>query len=803
MKVNQFAKKDFSDNPFFISPKTLVVIISYCIVVITTWNFHLNAQPLSFERYQNVHVVSDTAGMLLGAWHGGLNAPQFGQIDLDHNGQADLLVFDRAGNQILPYLYINNADECNGLLSEEHYCFAPEYKTLFPPLHDWVQLVNWDNIEPTDILTYGTAGINLYLGSYNLNSGQLQFQLASDVLRYEGLNGPLNIAANTADRPAFADVNADGDIDVLNFDFSGAFVEYFENQSQELTGTPADTIWFLRQTKCWGHFKEDANSSQILLNELCAELLPEQNADSASLFSPKPPPQAHLNKQKKQPILHAGSTLLAWDIDNDQDQELFVGDVSSRHLTLLYNGGNTTSAQITAAFMPFPAYDVPANLYRFLTPMRVDIDNDNLPDLLVTPNYIELQSKDQVWYYRNVGTADEAIFALQTKHFLEANMIDVGVNSYPALADYDGDGLLDLFVGNYGYLDTTTLQHQATLALFRNTGTASAPAFALVSTDFAQLSQYQLPGIYPAFADMDGDGDTDMISGDNDGFLHYFRNTAPNGAPMALEMAQAAFVQAGETGTAIPCLWPIMGTQNQYDIIVGEKAGKLSLWQNISTSPDSVKVQLANSFWGQVDVRTIGIPFGYSAPAIAHLDPSEPNRLHLVVNSESGHLFVYTDLEQPVFTSINDFTEGIREGGRGGIAMADLNTDSHPEMLVGNRRGGLGLFAQLPVESTAIPNPTPKNTSFTFRANWVNKALICLQLPTSASDWPILQWPLSIALIDIRGQILAQTNIENPNDLYGTKYDWHLPKNLPSTGLFFVQIIDRQGHSACTKLVAH
>ena len=39
------------------------------------------------------------------AWAGGLNAAQFNEIDLDLDGVKDLVVFDRSGNKLIPFLF--------------------------------------------------------------------------------------------------------------------------------------------------------------------------------------------------------------------------------------------------------------------------------------------------------------------------------------------------------------------------------------------------------------------------------------------------------------------------------------------------------------------------------------------------------------------------------------------------------------------------------------------------------------------------------------------------------------------------
>ena len=55
------------------------------------------------------------------------------------------------------------------------------------------------------------------------------------------------------------------------------------------------------------------------------------------------------------------------------------------------------------------------------------------------------------------------------------------------------------------------------------------PAFHLETDDFAEISKFKLLSVYPAFSDLDGDGDADMIIGNSDGKLIYFNNTTGPG----------------------------------------------------------------------------------------------------------------------------------------------------------------------------------------------------------------------------------------------------------------------------------
>lgn len=58
---------------------------------------------------------------LLNPWAGGLNAAQVNTMDLNADGQADLVIFDKTASKISTFVALNNA-----------YRYAPEYEILFP-----------------------------------------------------------------------------------------------------------------------------------------------------------------------------------------------------------------------------------------------------------------------------------------------------------------------------------------------------------------------------------------------------------------------------------------------------------------------------------------------------------------------------------------------------------------------------------------------------------------------------------------------------------------------------------------------
>ena len=84
--------------------------------------------------------------------------------------------------------------------------------------------------------------------------------------------------------------------------------------------------------------------------------------------------------------------------------------------------------------------------------------------------------------------------------------VDVGSYSTPTFADLDADGDLDATIG----------RDVGTIAYYKNTGTATNPAFTQQAGTFNPFNSVDL-GDYsnPSFADLDADGDLDAVIGEN------------------------------------------------------------------------------------------------------------------------------------------------------------------------------------------------------------------------------------------------------------------------------------------------
>lgn len=649
-------------------------------------------------------VIDDINGVQMKyPWAGGLNNPQFSDGDFNNDGTLDLFIFDRTGNKTLTFIN-------HGTPNTVDYEYAPEYEAGFPKLINWALLrdYNYDGIPDIFTFTNGPlslpgVGIQVYRGYYSLDN-KIQFVNADSLLRFPYGYSMLNLYVSSVDIPAIADVNGDGDLDVLTFQITGGYVMYFENQSKEL-GYDSDSLIYKKFDDCWGDFYETAFQRTDLLNETCPFL------------------EANGGQQKPGMERHAGSVETAWDNDGDGDLEFLKGDISFPNLCYLVNGGTTSDAHMVAEDTSYPAYDVPADLHIFPAPFLVDVNNDGLRDLLVAPNASGgSENFTCSWYYKNVGDAITATFSFQTDTFMTGDMIDAGEGGYPVFFDADSDGLLDMIVGNGGYFDNTNGNiYIGELAYYRNTGDAEHPMFQLVTKNYADVASLGVKNVYPAFGDLDGDGDADMLLGQDNGSLLYFKNTAASGAPANFVFFQPNYAGTDSLGSFSTPQLVDVNRDGLLDILMGEQAGILDYKQNTgtATSPDFSSVP--HQLFGGVDVRQPGYLEGFSIPFL--FDDNDGSGYQLLVGSKRGWIYKYTNIDSNLsgtFTLVDSFFNHISVGANSSVSGADVNGDGKVDLLVGNYRGGVtfydskitGINPQGPLPDDAIriyPNPATVN----------------------------------------------------------------------------------------------
>lgn len=635
----------------------------------------------------NLWKVSADSTLLKFPWTGGLDACQFAALDLNMDGVDDLVVFDRRGNRWLCFLN-------DGLSGQISYSWAPQYVRFFPQVSDWVVFADYDGDGKPDLFTYspGWAGIRVFK---NTSTTQPQFMLVVDpyLSSLQG-GGYVNIISTNADQLAIADLDDDGDLDLLTFWALGTFVEQHTNRSKEFYGH-ADSLIFEKTSFCWGRIAESDENSTIYLD--------------TCLFS-----------RKSNGFRHRGATMLVHDFTGNGLPDLLLGDVDFPGLNLLINEGTQTSALIVAQDTLFPSNDVPVRLFSMPAAFLIDVNNDGLKDLIVSPfdpNYNVTENYSSIWLYLNEGSATQPLFRLHTKRFLQDQTIDLGSGAFPVMFDLDGDGLKDIIAGNNGrYVrswfvgNTLHSSYESSIHFFRQQSTPEGITFTRTSRDLAGLSSLGRRGLVPAFADISGNGLPDMLVGSENGGLIYVAQKSPGD----WVMRSTNFGGIQTPPWSAPSLFDL-DEDGISDLMIGSVNGRIIYYKG-SKIGDSLGFQFVKNNLGGIDVTDYNVSYdGFSVPQ-GFIAPDGSPRL--VVGSESGKVWLFGNIRGNIngnFALLNDWQSildtlvtHIDVGFRSAAFVGQLGNDQKLHMLTGNFSGGLELWNETASVSPGIAEQRPE-----------------------------------------------------------------------------------------------
>lgn len=227
----------------------------------------------------------------------------------------------------------------------------------------------------------------------------------------------------------------------------------------------------------------------------------------------------------------------------------------------------------------------------------VDFDGDGVQDLIVGIDFWGDYGWDDAWdkegrwkngplhgyvyLLRNSGTEAQPAYGAPEKLLTtDGKPVDVFGMPTPNFGDFDGDGDLDLLCGEF--LDGFTY--------FENIGTRTEPRYVpgrrlMVA---GQPLKMDLCMIVPVACDFDGDGDLDLIVGDEDGRVAFIEHTGkvvdgmPQFLPPIYFRQLAEDVKFGALVTPHAVDWDNDGDE---DLIVGDSAGYIGFIENLGGNP--------------------------------------------------------------------------------------------------------------------------------------------------------------------------------------------------------------------------
>ncbi len=631
--------------------------------------------------------------LLRSAQLGGLNTPQVSVADLSGDGTPELYVFDRTGDVHMALRSGLNGWEPDLSLVED-----------WPSVQAFSLLRDFNADGVPDLFAFssivGRPGVEVYAGS-RAADGRVSFALvefpgaAVNLVPYTLPSGNAEfILSPITDLPGIADVDGDGDLDILGFDASGSYIVFYENVSPAGASGDANLLQFTRSSACYGGMIESAFDGTITLADAAGEC--------SAGFAPDPGTEHQLV------ALHPGSTTTPYDVDGDGDMDLLIGDVAAPTLSQVTNTPQNGEAYFTEVVYDWPASTTSVDLPSFPAAFVVDLQGDGNTEVLVAPSNPQFgEDRDVLWRY---GTGDgSAGLSLLSTSFLTDGAVDLGTGAHPAWGDLTGDGIDDLLVGNDSYF--VDGERVSELRLYAWDGEAYTQQVPSWLEALNRVVGGTLTDLVPVLADLDADGDLDLMLGNGEGSLNYARNLAAPGRAAEFEPlgSRSFFIEVGrQSAPAVADL----NDDGLLDLLIGEANGNLNLYLNTgkADAPDFDATPTSESYGG-IDVRVPGFTNARSVPAF-------DRKGALYVGSAQGRMLVYRTPAQADGDAelLTELSLGVGEE-----LSPSFGTDSDSTVVaaVGNRRGGVQLFDQgraVSTGSTALrppwsvyPNPSRGN----------------------------------------------------------------------------------------------
>jgi hypothetical protein len=299
---------------------------------------------------------------------------------------------------------------------------------------------------------------------------------------------------------------------------------------------------------------------------------------------------------------------------------------------------------------------------------------------------------------------------LGPEQIVQAGGADLFVPGYstPCYADWNADGAVDLLVGEGGGGFSP-----AKLRVYLNDGTRQAPAFdgyVYAQADGADLTAVASGclGLLPRLVDWDNDTKPDLIVGQADGTVMWYRNVAADDNPT---FDAGTLLRVGPTGAkdtlsvgarATPAIadW---NNDAKKDLIVGALDGRVRVYLNEGTdaAPDFLVALTLQEGSGDLVVPSIR-----SSPHVVDWDGD--GRKDLVTGNTNGQLLLYRNVgtdAAPAFGA----SEALAADGvpidlpgtpRSRPFACDWSGDGYANVLIGAGDGRVHLYEGVPEPAT-------------------------------------------------------------------------------------------------------
>ncbi|MFN3760821.1 MAG: T9SS type A sorting domain-containing protein [Algoriphagus aquaeductus] len=604
----------------------------------------------------------------------GINSAQIQTVDLTGDEVEEWVVWDINSRQLQVFEKIGG-----------DFRLRPDLAYLLPTeISGFLVFADFDGDGKKDLFTSTPLGIRAFR---NTSSGtQVSWAIAQNFLRLEGAN---NIPANNLDIPLIQDVDGDGDLDLVIFNFAvGDFLEFYRNTSMERKGTP-DVDGFSFPIRHWGNFEFCA----------CAQVSFSQTCDGRPLG-----PNIQIDEGAR--ILHAGGhSILYRDFTGDGVPDLLLGRDECNTLYFMPNLGSSDNPKFTSFSTEVPGF---GNLPVF---PRFHVGQVIEEDLIVSLNTNETSAPFRIDFAESVVMLEKNTGVISP--ILQDQLFDLGENVRPYFKGnvFAGELWLTANVKN-----GNTVQGQAYRLSY------SGDRFELLNEDYLGLSNLNLLEIQLI----------EYGSVKNQSYLLVSAVRTTNGVPsqVLLRSQGADWNDFQLSGLALRVgdqltLFPYQGKDY---LLVAAQNGSLTLYE-LDLEARSATLKTAN-FLGYQD-----------NPANRNLSVSVriQDKPDLYSADQTGRIFLVKDMmnsevRDQVLVKMEDQNYPFRLGRNTWMSVVNPGFDENVDLILGSRGGGITYLKSVKSENPTdgellvkvYPNPT--SGSFKVISNTVAKARLITSL---------------------------------------------------------------------------
>ena len=481
----------------------------------------------------------------------------------------------------------------------------------------------------------------------------------------------IDVGENSA--PVFYDIDFDSDADLFVGDAEG-FVHFYRNE-----GTVYSPVWKYRGRlkNTDGQYFSVQSTATPALADLNGDDIPEMLIGNAEgFFASYKRVSANVWRLVSNRYAHVDvgsfSAPVFADIDADGDLDLFTG-IREKKIFFYENEGSSKKERFQLSSKDFQSLEAGD----ITSPTFADLNGDGVLDLTVG------DAKGDVIFFRNAGTKSACEF-LPSGENLPAQSLDVGYQCAPSFVDLDNDKDLDLVVG----------ANSGKLTYWENVGAPQKPAWQERPSMFQNVVVKQWST--PVFADIDADGDQDLICGSKFGRLELFENKGTKNSPQWVKKTDA-FKAFNFQQQAIPALADI-DADGDLDLFVGTSSEGVKFIKNTGSKQ--------RPEWVLEDENYLNLK-RFLRPVPRFLDMDHDGDPDLIVGTKDGKLvFIRNEstTKKPQWRTVTENFLRIDVRFFSVPAFADIDSDGDADLFLGNNSGGLLFWRNLSREPNTVTN---------------------------------------------------------------------------------------------------